>query len=94
MNYNLIECLLNNKIEIEFDCAFPVVAEDAQSWIDDAYTAYKELTIADVETVLKWCNFEGTDEEVIMAAIKSLIIPEDLPLNCQLNINFNWEKYT
>ncbi len=94
MNYNLIECLLSNKIEIKFDWPFPVTKVDEQSWIDDTYTAYQELTVADVEMALKWCNFEGTDEEVVMAAIKSLIIPEDLPLNCQLNINFNKELIT
>jgi hypothetical protein len=86
--FALIEEFLNKNIEVQYDWGLPVLKRDEESWIEDTVQAFNTLTVEEVLTALKWCNFKGTDEEVIMAAIKSLILPEDLPLNCDCNISF------
>lgn len=89
--FALIEEFLDKNIVIQYDWGMPVLKKDEESWIEDTVQAFKLLTFKDVETALRWCNFKGTDEEVVKAAIKSLILPDDLPLNCNCNISFTTE---
>ena len=89
--FALIEKFLAKDIVVQYDWGMPVLKKDEESWIEDTVQAFNNLTVEEVLTALKWCNFKGTDEEVVKAAIKSLILPDDLPLNCNCNISFTTE---
>lgn len=84
----LVREYLKKDILIQYTWPDPVDARDEESWIEDTLQAFYELTPDDVEIACKWCNFKGSDDEIAIAAIKSLIIPEDLPIGCLCDIEF------
>jgi hypothetical protein len=86
--YELVQEYLSKDIEVQFTWPAPVSKRDEESWINDTEQAFANLTAEDIDTAFKWCTFSGSDDEAIVAAIKSLILPEDLPIGCHCNITF------